>query len=191
MSLYIFNKLVKILNLYKRFIRHKNYTIIKVTLKYIQKKEPLKKRHGIWDYEQNYWTTEGATHYVDYTRYYGKKDGDGWLPDQTLFKIKYWHNGRLYNFFTTDKNHTWPPNEPDGFKFMLPITNAITVSEDGKITNVIHKLKKAMGPFQTFFNQSITPYDIIDVQEFNTLLLTNLLNKTYTFKCDEPIQLLP
>jgi hypothetical protein len=73
---------------------------------------------------------------------------------------------------------------------MLPITNAITVSEDGKITNVIHKIKKAMGPFQNFFDQSITPYDIIDVQEFNTLLITNLLNKTYTFKSDEPIQLL-
>jgi hypothetical protein len=73
---------------------------------------------------------------------------------------------------------------------MLPITNAITVSADGKITNVIRKVKKAMGPFQNFFNQTLTPNDIIDVQEFNTLLITNLLNKTYTFKSDETIQML-
>jgi hypothetical protein len=73
---------------------------------------------------------------------------------------------------------------------MLPITNAITVSADGKITNVLNKIKKAMGPFQNFFNQSITPYDIIDIHEFNTLLITNLLNKTYTFNSDETIQML-
>lgn len=188
MSLYTFNKLISIINLYKLFIRHKNYTIVKVTLKYSQKKEPVKKRNGIWNYEQRYWTPEGSTHYVDYTRYY--RQNDDWLPDNVLFKIKYWHNGRLYNFLTSDKNHTWPPKEPDGFKFMLPITNAITVSADGKITNVIRKVKKAMGPFQNFFNQTLTPNDIIDVQEFNTLLITNLLNKTYTFKSDETIQML-
>jgi len=183
---YMFMKMVSIVNVYRRLCRPKDYTIEKVTLVYTQKKKPYRKRPGIWDSEQYYWTPEGSTHYVDYTWYY---QNGCWVPDDTIFKVKYWYQGRLYNFVTRDKDHTWPPVQSKEMKFTLPIVNAVIIKEDGTVVSVNDQIKKTAGPFHNFFNQKLTPYDIIDTYDFNTLVLVNVLNNVFKFHKDEIIQL--
>jgi len=183
---YVFMKMVSLVNVYRRFCRPKDYTIEKVTLVYTQKKKPYKKRPGIWDREQYYWTPEGSTHYVDYTWYY---QNGSWVPDDTLFRVKYWYQGRLYTFVTRDQKHTWPPNQSKEMKFTLPIVNAVIIKDDGTVISVNDQIKKTAGPFHNFFNQRLTPYDIIDTYDFNTLVLVNVLNSVFKFHKDEIIQL--
>jgi len=170
-------------------IKIPDYTISSIKLKYVQKKQPVEKRKGVWNKEQYYWTNEGSTHYVHYPRKDYETRQSDWLPDNTLFIIKYWYNNRKYVYMTRDKNHSWPPAEPKDVKFRLPIIKVVIVKNDNTIECITKKFKKAAGPYGNFFNQPVTPYDIIDIVEFQCMVMVNVMNMTYKFNNDEIIQL--
>jgi hypothetical protein len=90
---------------------------------------------------------------------------------------------------TRDKNHSWPPAEPKDVKFSLPIIKFVIVKNDNTIECITKKFKKAAGPYGNFFNQPVTPYDIIDIVEFQCMVMVNVMNMTYKFNNDEIIQL--
>lgn len=199
---FIFNQTVKCINIFKRcFLYRPNYKILNAELEYIH--EPLITYEDdldpLWLPEVKYWSDDIATNtMVNITNYAQEKTvGDIIIPlsiDPTLITLWYLYNDKCWKFFTRDINYKWPPEATTGggsvMKFTFPIKTAHLMNNSMEnIYDVTGKIKKYAGPFNNFFNQEITPDDILGFEfDFKFLKIVNIVGTVYIVSVDDIIK---
>ena len=174
----------RIYNVYKRcFLYRPNYKILKAEMDYVHipVTEDEDDLDHLWLAEKKYWSEDRKSgSYVNITHYVREGTvGDIVIPvsiEQCVISVWYFYNGSTYKFFTRDFNFKWPPPEPEGVKFILPIRSAELLDDELEfIVDVTGKIKKYAGPFNNFFNQHIAPDDMLISDDYSFLKIVNIL----------------
>ena len=196
---FIFDNVVRGINVFKRYFLYRpNYKVLKAELEYVH--EPVVSEETdldpLWVPEQKYWDEDEPTvSFVNITKYAQEGTvGDIIIPEsieQCLISLWYLYNDKSWRFFTRDLKYKWPPDSDHGvMKFTLPIKSAHLLNENKEeIYDVTGKIKKYAGPFNNFFNQEISPYDMLGYDyKFNFLKIVNLVGREYVVACDNIIR---
>lgn len=196
---FIFENVVRGTNLFKRlFLYRPNYKVLKAELEYVH--EPVVTEETdldpLWVPEQKYWDEDEPTgSFVNITKYAQEGTvGEIIVPDsidQCIISLWYLYNDKTWRFFTRDLKYKWPPESDRGvMRFTLPIKSAYLLDEDmEEINDVTGKIKKYAGPFNNFFNQEITPDDMLGCSyQFKFLKIVNLIGREYIVACDQVIR---
>lgn len=173
-----------------------NYKVLKAEMEYVHvpvtdDEEDL---DPLWLAEKKYWCEDQESgSYVDITHYVREGTvGDIVIPvsiEQCVISVWYFYNDRTYKFFTRDLTFKWPPPEPQGMKFTLPIRSAELLDEDLEfIEDITGKIKKYAGPFNNFFNQQIVPDDMLGSFRYSFLKIVNILGMELVVSADDIIR---
>jgi len=182
---FIFGLVIRIFDVYKKIFRPGDFAVQKVITRYTSPKETPTLSDFIWLRDKMYWSP-GSVHYLSFLERPNLK----WYPEDILFRVSYTYGGKKYIYLTKDPYYQWPPDKKTNFKFVTPITHAFTVT--GTVaTNVLHKVKKCIGPHNDFWGQeNITPADILDTsEEFDKLVIIDVFKRTHVFAFNENVKI--
>ena len=194
--MFIYNLILKLVEVYNLLINPYKTKIQKVHLTYIHDGSANnKKLNRFWTRESAYWLQRG-------------KDEDCWCDisneyknkrilkvpkhvKNVIFKIKYLYSGCKYTCVNIVPEINEEKTEA---RFTLPIKNVeLKSSQDETICiNVTKKYNKYLGPKKNFHNcgNKIKVNDLFYYSDYDNICITNILGQIKTFNSDTFIHLL-
>jgi hypothetical protein len=169
--------IMSILYAIKEYIRVRDFTIRRVTLRYIvDTPEPGEDFGEFWKEQQKTWVEFPDVFTVDVTN-------RTFLPlpkciQSPILKISYIFNRKEYIYRTTNVNYEWPPKKAKKMNFSIPMKNVVLLDEnDVPIKNITKEIMKYAGPRLDFHGSSLL--DSID-KPFSKVRVTNIMNQQST-----------
>ena len=164
-------------NYFFELFKVKDYTIQKVTLEYVVKKESEEELSPFWSHHQPLWTDlpdifRADVHLVDFLP----------LPscvENPILKIVYVFNSREYVYVTRDLKYTWPPKKST-MRFAVPYKHAVLLDDDDTpVKNITSEFSQYAGPKSDFHGTPVPLGDMID-KPFTKIRITNIMNQQST-----------
>lgn len=175
------------------WLQIKNYDISSTSIEYnLTDTKPKITKHNFWKNEMKYWTPYSKNYWVNITNYYKPKIYEYLIKkmptnvDDFILKVKYYYNGKIYNFISRNQTYySWPPKPQKSMSFSLPIQSAFILDENGDtIKDITKKVKKCAGPQNNFHNQKIKARDV-STRVFDTLVIKDIIHNEKKFKYDQ------
>jgi hypothetical protein len=170
--------IMSILYAIKEYFRTKDFTIRKVSLKYIVDNPGYGENfNDFWKDQQKTWIECPDIFTVDVT-------GRTFLPlpsciQSPVLKITYIFNRKEYTYTTTDVKYEWPPKKVKNMTFTVPFKNVVLLDEnDVPIKNITKEVTKCAGS-RFDFHGSGSILDVID-KPYSKVRVTNIMNQQST-----------
>lgn len=172
----MFFLLVRIYMFIKQLFMLKNYTVTKAHLEYISPSKKSAGWNGFWRYVERYWSEEGQPQYEDVTKCWKSIGDPPSGVENALLTLEYEYDGKDYECVTKNMNIKWPPDEPKGAQFSLPITKVMLMDDNVPVRDVTDELKKKMGPRKDFHGEGdVLVEDLFDWNDYTHVMVTNAL----------------
>lgn len=180
------NLLTSVFGLYKRWTTPPNWSIIQETLEYdVVHDMKYEVEDAFWRRESRDWGDRLlSSFWVDCTGWDVRNTVVPNCVSKITYRVKYWHNGRVYKFVATDLHQSWPPTQSTSMLFSLPFVSACLCDQDDKpVRNVTEKIRRVAGPNTDFHGQRVALRDVLYYDEetlrevYPRLKITNALGK--------------
>lgn len=139
--------LINIICFIKSLLKKPDYKIISRELEYwVNGDEDYVTANTFWEDQSEEWDDDAETYAVTLDEHVEiPKPPD--VVTKMLFRIKYWHNNRMYKYLTYDRNYEWPPKTEKGMRFSIPLVSAQLLDKDGyPVKDILGKIKRYLGP---------------------------------------------
>lgn len=180
------NLLTSVFGFYKRLTTPSNWQIIQETLEYdIVHDTKYEVDDAFWARESRDWGDRVlSSFWVNCTGLGVRNTVVPNCVSKAVYRVKYWHGGKVYKFVTTDLHQAWPPEENRSMTFSLPFVAAWLCDEDDKpVRNVTEKIRRAAGPRSDFHGQRVALRDVLYYDDdalrevYPKLKITNVLGQ--------------
>ena len=172
----MFFLIVRIYMFFKYLFVLKNYTVTKAHLEYIAPPKKSAVWNRFWRSEERDWSDKEEWQYADVS---GRWKTIGPPPEEVkkvIMTLEYEHEGDKYECVTSNTEIEWPPSEPKGAQFSLPITQVMMMDEDTPVRDVTDELKKKMGPRKDFHGEGeVLVEDLFEWDDYTDVMVTNIL----------------
>ena len=172
----IFDIIVRIYMFIKSIIYSPNYSINRVGLEYTAPSKPAAGYSDFWKREEKYWTEEPTEYYADVTKCMNditpvpSEIKDGYLH------VEYNHDGKEYEYVTSNLEAKWPPKEVEGARFSMPIKTVMLLDEDeSPVRCATNEIFRFMGPRKDFHGESVPVEKLLEWDDYEYLCVTNIL----------------
>lgn len=175
--------IVWVYGVYKYVVTMPDYYIENVNMIYTV--DPMKTydiKDKLWKDESRYWCHDTDEVYCDLTY---KNYFDTTIPENvknTILRMKYWYNGRVYKLITENMKFCLPEDINNSFSFSIPLGEAWLVDHDDKpLRDITKKVKRYAGPKNDFHGEKVRIRDMLYYTEdtlrkdYPTIRLTNAL----------------
>jgi len=174
--------------LWVRLTRPANYFVDRASLEYTIKGRP-ERGEAIaepWLGEKKFWEWY-KTPCLNFLASFNHPDDYRSSPtprcvERAISRVKYYFDGKPYKFICARSEHEWPPPEPTGVSFHVPLVEVILCDADGKpVRDITSKIKKYAGPRGDFHGEEVYIRDLLCYRidtlksEFPLLRLQNSL----------------
>lgn len=161
---------------FKSLFLLKNYTVTKAHLEYISPPKKSATWNRFWQFVERRWSGNEEWQYEDVTKCWksiGEPPSD---VKNVILTLEYEHDGKEYECVTKNTNIEWPPNEPKGAQFSMPIVQVMLMDGESPVRDVTDELKKKMGPRKDFHGEGdVLVEDLFDWDDYTDVMVTNAL----------------
>lgn len=165
----------------KSFFEMANYSIRKVYLEYDSPPRPAAGYSDFWKSEERYWGEDSEKVWTDVTRTFKKLGPTPEGVSNEIFRIKYVYDNKNFTCVTRNPLFMWPPMETRGARFVMPITNAMLIDDNGPVRDVTKKIIRYMGPRKDFHGEDVTVEDLFLYDDYTHIQVKNIMNQTNEF----------